>query len=200
MARPRNFDVFSSFMAEQNKQQRQPSETEQILGRPPGTPPEKVPPAEIPGVKKQINPKWQKHYTKLLKIRDYLIDQHRDLESKAVENQPEFAREIGDAGTESFLRDFALGMISNYQEMLYEVEEAIGRIESDRYGTCELTGKPIAPERLDAVPWTRFTTEAEAQLEKEGRAPFHAALAASGSAARPGTQRAAPDAARDNRT
>jgi DnaK suppressor protein len=36
------------------------------------------------------------------------------------------------------------------------------------YGTCELTGKPIPRARLDAIPWTRFTVEAQSQLERDG--------------------------------
>ena len=36
------------------------------------------------------------------------------------------------------------------------------------YGVSELTGKKIDAERLEALPWTRFSAEAERQLEKEG--------------------------------
>jgi hypothetical protein len=42
------------------------------------------------------------------------------------------------------------------------------RIEKDTYGICELTNKSIPKARLDAIPWTRFTVEAQAQLEREG--------------------------------
>ena len=31
-----------------------------------------------------------------------------------------------------------------------------------------MTGKPIPAPRLEAIPWTRFTVEAQSQLEKEG--------------------------------
>ena len=31
-----------------------------------------------------------------------------------------------------------------------------------------MTGKPIPKARLDAIPWTRFTVEAQAQLERDG--------------------------------
>ncbi len=31
-----------------------------------------------------------------------------------------------------------------------------------------MTGKPIPKTRLDAIPWTRFTVEAQSQLEREG--------------------------------
>ena len=32
----------------------------------------------------------------------------------------------------------------------------------------ELTGKNIPKARLEAIPWTRFTVDAQAQLEKDG--------------------------------
>ena len=73
---------------------------------------------------------------------------------------------IADAGTDSYDRDFALSMISSEQNALFEIEEALNRIKTGRYGTCEATGKKIDPERLEAIPWTRFSAEAERDLEK----------------------------------
>jgi RNA polymerase-binding transcription factor DksA len=59
-------------------------------------------------------------------------------------------------------------MISSEQNALYEIEQALNRMKTGTYGTCELTGKPIPLERLNAIPWTRFTAEAERKLEKRG--------------------------------
>jgi len=39
---------------------------------------------------------------------------------------------------------------------------------NDSYGKCELTGNPIEPARLEAIPWTRFSAAAERQLEQQG--------------------------------
>lgn len=75
---------------------------------------------------------------------------------------------MADAGTDTFDRDFALGMLSSEQDALYEIDEALNRIRDGTYGKCELTGKPIEPARLDAIPWTRFSAAAEKQLEREG--------------------------------
>ena len=58
--------------------------------------------------------------------------------------------------------------MSSDQDAVYEIEEALKRIEKNTYGICELTGKPIPRARLEAIPWTRFTVEAQAQLEREG--------------------------------
>jgi RNA polymerase-binding transcription factor DksA len=60
-------------------------------------------------------------------------------------------------------------MLSSEQDAVYQIEQAIDRIRHGTYGTCELTGKPIEPERLLAIPWARFGADAERQLESEGR-------------------------------
>lgn len=75
---------------------------------------------------------------------------------------------MADSGTDNFDRDFALSLLSSDQDAIYEIEEALKRIEKGTYGTCELTGKPIPRSRLEAIPWTRFTVQAQAQLEREG--------------------------------
>jgi RNA polymerase-binding transcription factor DksA len=75
---------------------------------------------------------------------------------------------MADSGTDNFDRDFALSLLSSDQDAVFEIEEALKRIERKTYGVCELTGKTIPKARLEAIPWTRFTVEAQAQLEKDG--------------------------------
>ncbi len=40
-------------------------------------------------------------------------------------------------------------------KILQAIEEALYRIEKGTYGTCRDCGEPIAPARLNAIPWTR---------------------------------------------
>src|SRR5947199_9661674 len=75
---------------------------------------------------------------------------------------------MADSGTDNSDRDFAFRLLSSDQDAIYEIEEALKRIDKNTYGTCELTGKPIPKSRLEAIPWTRFTVQAQAQLEREG--------------------------------
>jgi RNA polymerase-binding transcription factor DksA len=79
-----------------------------------------------------------------------------------------YSLHMADSGTDNFDRDFALNLLSSDQDAIYEIEEALKRIEKNTYGICELTGKTIPKARLTAIPWTRFTVEAQAQLEREG--------------------------------
>lgn len=116
----------------------------------------------------KIKPEWQKYYDTLLELRDRLLAQMNGLAKESAETVTSYSLHMGDAGTDNFDRDFALSLLSSDQDAIYEIEEALRRIEKGTYGVCELTGKPIPRARLDAIPWTRFTVEAQAQLEKEG--------------------------------
>jgi DnaK suppressor protein len=40
-------------------------------------------------------------------------------------------------------------------KILQAIEEALWRIEKGTYGICRDCGEPIAPARLNAIPWTR---------------------------------------------
>lgn len=116
----------------------------------------------------RIKPEWAKYYQNLLELRERLLQQMNGLAKESAEEMSSYSLHMADSGTDNFDRDFALSLLSSDQDAIYEIEEALKRIEKDTYGICELTTKPIPRARLDAIPWTRFTVEAQAQLEREG--------------------------------
>jgi RNA polymerase-binding transcription factor DksA len=73
---------------------------------------------------------------------------------------------MADAGTDTFDRDFALSLVSSEQEALGEIDAAIKRIKDGSYGVCEITQEPIARDRLLAVPFTRYSANAQKELER----------------------------------
>jgi len=116
----------------------------------------------------KVKPQWAKFYDRLLELRDQLTKQMHGLAKESAQEMAGYSLHMADSGTDNFDRDFALSLLSSDQDAVYEIEEALKRIEKDTYGTCELTGKPIPRTRLEAIPWARFTVEAQAQLEREG--------------------------------
>jgi RNA polymerase-binding transcription factor DksA len=132
-----------------------------ILGRP-------VSKATASAEPKRIKADWQKYYQHLLELREQLIRQMNGLAQESAQEMPGYSLHMADSGTDNFDRDFALSLLSSDQDAVYEIEAALKRIEKRTYGTCELTGKQIPKARLEAIPWTRFTVEAQAQLEREG--------------------------------
>lgn len=117
---------------------------------------------------KKIKPEWHDFYQNLLDLRDQLLAQMSGLAKESAQELPGYSLHMADSGTDNFDRDFALSLLSADQDSVYEIEEALKRIERKTYGVCELTGKTIPKTRLEAIPWTRFTVEAQAQLEKDG--------------------------------
>lgn len=116
----------------------------------------------------EVRPEWAKYYKHLLELRERLFNQRSGLAKESAEEMDSYSLHMADSGTDNFDRDFALSLLSSDQDAIYEIEEALKRIQKGTYGICELTGKPIPKARLDAIPWTRFTVEAQAQLEKDG--------------------------------
>jgi len=120
------------------------------------------------GEARKIKPEWQKFYNRLLELRDQLLRQMDGLAKESAQEMPGYSLHMADSGTDNFDRDFALSLLSSDKDAVYEIEQALKRIERNSYGVCELTGKTIPKARLEAIPWTRFTVEAQAQLEREG--------------------------------
>jgi len=116
----------------------------------------------------KVKPEWAKFYQHLMELRDQLLRQMSGLAKESAQELAGYSLHMADSGTDNFDRDFALSLLSSDQDAVYEIEEALKRIEKDTYGICELTGKPIPKARLEAIPWTRFTVQAQAQLEREG--------------------------------
>jgi DnaK suppressor protein len=116
----------------------------------------------------KIKAEWQKYYNRLLELREQLLRQMNGLAKESAQEMAGYSLHMADSGTDNFDRDFALSLLSSDQDAVYEIEEALKRIERNTYGICELTGKQIPRARLDAIPWTRFTVQAQAQLEREG--------------------------------
>src|SRR5690242_10277778 len=116
----------------------------------------------------KVKAEWAKFYANLLELREQLLKQMSGLAKESAQEMAGYSLHMADSGTDNFDRDFALSLLSSDQDAIYEIEEALKRIEKNTYGICELTGKAIPRDRLEAIPWTRFTVQAQAQLEREG--------------------------------
>lgn len=138
-----------------------PATAASILGRPAAK-------SRDYGGPKKIKTEWQKYYNRLLELREQLMRQMNGLAKESAQEVAGYSLHMADSGTDNFDRDFALSLLSSDQDAVYEIEEALKRIERNTYGVCELTGKAIPKARLEAIPWTRFRVQAQAQLEREG--------------------------------
>ena len=126
---------------------------------------------------KKIPAKWKKYYKLLIELREHVQEElalhtSETLKKSSKEHSGDlsgYGSHQADAGTDNFDRDFALGLLSNEQDALNEIEEAIIRIQNGSYGVCEETGNPINKERLTAVPFARYSLEGQVQFEKNNK-------------------------------
>ncbi len=63
---------------------------------------------------------------------------------------------LGETATATFDRELDEGLEEGVQQTLRDIDDALRKIDDGTYGTCEVCGKPIAPERLWAIPWARL--------------------------------------------
>ena len=112
--------------------------------------------------------KWAKQKQLLIGLRARLTDQRNGLAKESAKEMESYGVHMADSGTDNFDRDFNLSLLSADQDVIYEIEEALKRIEKETYGTCEITGKLIPQTRLNAIPWTRFRVDAQSELEQYG--------------------------------
>src|SRR6187399_728769 len=124
---------------------------------------------------KKLDPFVRKQKQKLLQLRDAVVDSMAGVAQGTLRSRAEgseasaFGMHQADAGSDAYDRDFALSLLSKEQDGLYEIEEALKRIENGTYGVCEMSGKPIAHARLEALPFARYTVECQSQIEKMGK-------------------------------
>ena len=129
--------------------------------------------AETEG-EREVPEKYKKYHKLLVELRNSLsasVEGHSEetLKRSAKDDAGDlssYGQHMADAGTDTFDRDFALSLVSSEQEALSEIDAAIKRIHADTYGVCEITGKPISKERLMAVPFTRYSAEAQKDIER----------------------------------
>ena len=115
----------------------------------------------------------KKQKQRLIELRDVYLSAAEGVTNENLRNsdsnESAFGMHQADAGSDAYDRDFALSLLAKEQDAIYEINEALKRIEQGTYGICEMSGDLIPEERLEALPFTRFTVTSQARIESEQR-------------------------------
>ncbi len=90
-------------------------------------------------------------------------------ESESLSELSSYDQHQADTGTETFEREKDLSILEQVEAELADVEHALRRLDDGTYGTCEVCGKVIPDERLEAMPASRLCLEHRAEAEREIR-------------------------------
>ena len=78
-----------------------------------------------------------------------------------IDNHP------ADIGSDTFEREKDFSILEQVEAELDDVERALRRLDEGSYGRCQACGEPIADERLEAMPATRFCLRHQDAAEHE---------------------------------
>jgi RNA polymerase-binding transcription factor DksA len=116
-----------------------------------------------------VDSRWAWHHRTLLHLRDRLMHAHSEHARQAATPPDMRGIDVDEAPRDELDRDVLWAELGHEDDRLFEIDSALSRIREGTYGFCELTGQAIPEERLRAVPWTRYSVAAAAQVEKHSR-------------------------------
>ncbi len=135
-----------------------------------------VEPKEEKFVIKKIfsKPQLREYKVILEKLRDRVVDEISFLagdnlnrsQRESSGDLSSYSYHMADQGTDNFDREFALNLVSSEQDILYEIDDALRRIEIGNYGVCESCAKAIEKARLHALPFAKMCIGCKSEAEK----------------------------------
>ncbi len=73
---------------------------------------------------------------------------------------------MADVATDNYDREFSLSLASNDRQSLYDLNDALKRIEDGTFGICEDCKRLVTKVRLKAVPQARLCIKCQEKREK----------------------------------
>lgn len=95
----------------------------------------------------------------LLKSRAEILNRVKDFRADLTLTNDQKGGDEADQTVRVLAERDALSMQERLRSQLFEIENALSRIEQGTYGICEETEEEIETERLLAIPWTRLSIE-----------------------------------------
>jgi len=132
--------------------------------------------AEVNRLKKKLNKKQLAEFRRLIVRRknEILDDINHISEDTLKKSQKDAAGDISgytyhmaDVATDTYDREFSLGIASNERQLLYELDDALKRIEEGIFGICEDCKSLITKTRLKAIPYARLCLNCQQKREKK---------------------------------
>ena len=106
----------------------------------------------------------------LLRKRAELIGDVSTMENEALRSESggtsSLPQHMAEQGSDTYDQAISLDLAAADRQLIKEIDEALARINEGTYGICELTGRPIRPDRLEELPWARFSIDAAREIER----------------------------------
>ena len=76
---------------------------------------------------------------------------------------------MADMAADTYERELSMNMVSSEQEILYQIDDALKRLDEGSYGVCQQCNKPISMSRLKAVPYASLCIACQRTKEQKNK-------------------------------
>jgi RNA polymerase-binding protein DksA len=76
---------------------------------------------------------------------------------------------MADMAGDTYERELSTNLASNEQGVLYQIDDALKRLDDGSYGICQSCNKPITMRRLKAVPYASLCIECQRATEQQNK-------------------------------
>jgi DnaK suppressor protein len=104
--------------------------------------------------------------SRLEQQRQEILDLYKQDLRAGQESADDGTEDIVDRANNSYNRELMFSISDSERQMLFQVEDALRRMDEGVYGRCSNCGRPISLQRLEAVPWARFCIDCQELSEK----------------------------------
>lgn len=110
----------------------------------------------------------------LLELRKKIAGNLRQIEGETLNTSQRdasgdlsgYSYHMADMASDNYDRELNIGLATNEQQILNDIDTALKMIDAGTYGICEIYGTPIPKKRLLAMPYTRLSKRAQEEEEK----------------------------------
>jgi DnaK suppressor protein len=103
---------------------------------------------------------------KLIQKKQEILEAYNKNKTYGKEADEEGSQDIADKASNSYTKEFLFSLSNSERDMLQLVDEALGRIEDRRFGTCVVCEEELDRKRLEAVPWAKRCISCQEKQEQ----------------------------------
>ena len=102
---------------------------------------------------------------RLLSKKQEILEAYTKNKTYGKEADGEATQDIADKAANSYTKEFLFSLSNTERDLLQQIDDALGRIESRGFGTCAACEEEMNPKRLEAVPWARLCLSCQEKQE-----------------------------------
>jgi DnaK suppressor protein len=102
----------------------------------------------------------------LVARREALAEDLRQATAQLINDESYYTDSVDQAAADTD-KNFTLQMKNRERDVLWQIDEAIKRLDEGSFGDCERCGESISEGRIEAFPFTTLCIDCKAELESE---------------------------------